>query len=67
VLSIFAFPPRDAEAARRRRRRRELKTLWAVVRSDGTLVSNKGVTAAGRTPSAVGRPSGDYLVNSCET
>jgi hypothetical protein len=41
LLSIFALPSRDADAARRRRLP---KTLWAVVNADGTLVRGKGVT-----------------------
>jgi hypothetical protein len=36
VLGVFALPPREAEA-------RPLKTLWAVVNADGTLVRGKGV------------------------
>ena len=44
VLSIFASPPRDADAARRR----QLKTLWAVVQvtfsGPTTVTRSKGVT-----------------------
>ncbi len=48
ILSMFASP-RDAEAA-------ELKTLWAVVRADGTLERGKGVTS-------ISKPAtGDYKI-----
>ena len=43
VLSIFASPPRDADAARRR----QLKTLWAVASvtfTSITVTRSKGVT-----------------------
>jgi hypothetical protein len=46
LLSIFASPPRDAEAARRRL----LKTLWAVVQFNAdqtiTVTRSKGVTGS---------------------
>jgi hypothetical protein len=48
MLSVFALPSRDADAARRRL----LKTLWAVVtiNADHTITVNrsKGVTASSR-------------------
>jgi hypothetical protein len=48
VLSIFASPPRDADAARRR----QLKTLWAVVQvtfsGPTTVARSKGATGASR-------------------
>ena len=45
LLSIFALPSRDADAARRR----PLKTLFAIVKADGTLVKGKGAEASRKT------------------
>jgi hypothetical protein len=52
LLSIFASPPRDAEAARRRL----LKTLWAVVQPTFTSITvthSKGVTGARKIATGV--------------
>jgi len=55
-LSLFALPARDAEA-------RLPQTLWAVVNSDGTLVSkSQGVVSADKLDDRGGRASGDYGV-----
>jgi hypothetical protein len=48
VLSMFALP-RNAEAA-------ELKTLWAIVNADGTLVRGKGVTRPSKSD------TGEYTI-----
>jgi hypothetical protein len=53
LLSIFALPPRDAEAARRRL----LKTLWAVVNINAdhsiTVTRSKGVVASSKLGTGV--------------
>jgi len=60
LLSLFALPAHDAEA-----RTRLPKTLWVVVRSDGTVVSkSRGVQSVrklGPPPSGY-RANGDYEV-----
>jgi hypothetical protein len=49
LLGMFALPPREAEA-------RQLKTLWAIVAGDGTLLNGKGALEA------LDRGTGRYVV-----
>jgi hypothetical protein len=52
LASLFALPPREAEAGK-------LSTLWAVVAADGTLVNGKGAVLA---DNRFDLTNGDYLV-----
>ncbi len=65
LLSIFALPSRDADAARRRL----LKTLWAVVTINAdqtiTVTHSKGVTASSRLGTGVYKIGFNRNVSGC--
>ena len=61
VLSLFALPSREADAARRR----QLKTLWAVIDMEGNLVRAKGATRAVRNSAGTYEVSFNRDVGNC--
>jgi hypothetical protein len=65
LLSMFALPPRDADAARRR----QLKTLWAVVQFNAdqtiTVTRSKGVTGSSKLGTGVYKIGFNRDVSGC--
>jgi hypothetical protein len=65
LLSIFALPSRDADAARRRR----LKTLWAVVNFNAdqtiTVTRSKGVVSSSKLGTGVYKIGFNRKVSGC--